>query len=73
MALLHQCGNGHWMGSLDSECVNGKELVDCKKKHQLLQTAGKDHQLGKLDGVPQREIETDGQKERERGKRRIKA
>ena len=46
---------------------NCKELVDCKKKHQHLQTAGKDHYLGKLDGVPQKEIETDGEKERERG------
>ena len=32
MALLHQCGNGHWMGLLDSECVKLQRTLDCKKK-----------------------------------------
>ena len=29
MALLHQCGNGHWMDSLDSEL---KRTLVCKTK-----------------------------------------
>ncbi len=66
MAVLHQCGNGHWMDSLDSECVC-KELWIARINHQHLKTAGKDHYLEKRDGVPQKERETYGQKEREKG------
>ena len=44
---------------------NCKELW-IARKHKHLQTAGKDHKLGKRDGVPQKE--TDGQKQRERGR-----
>ena len=47
---------------------NGKELWIARRKHQHLQTAGKDNTLGKRDGVPQKERETDGQKEREGGR-----
>ena len=32
MALLYRCGNCHWMGSLDSECVYLQITLDCKKK-----------------------------------------
>ena len=55
---------------------NGKELWIARRKHQHLQTAGKDHKLGKRDEVPQKE--TDGlERWREGGcsalrKRRIK-
>ena len=45
MALLHHCGNCHWMGSLDTivNVSNGKELWIAKSKHQHLQSAGKYH------------------------------
>ena len=32
MALLHQYVNDHWMGSMDSECVELQRTLDCKKK-----------------------------------------
>ena len=64
---LHQCGNGHWMGSLASEPIqsNCKELWIARRKKHHLQTAWKDHTLRKRDGVPQKE--THVQKGRERG------
>ena len=92
MSLLHQCGNGHWMGSLDSECIYLQRTLDCKKKTS---TSPKSRErfrktgfffshlfrrfLGsRVDvphGVPQNRTgyhkkrrETDGQKERERGR-----
>ena len=60
-------GRVHWIVNVS----NGKELWIARRKHQHLQTAGKDHELGKLDGVLQKEKrdrETDEQKERERGR-----
>ena len=32
MAPLHRCGNGHWMGSLDSERLSRERTLNCKKK-----------------------------------------
>ena len=58
-------GRVHWIVNVS----NCKEHWIAKRKHQHLQTAGKDHELGKRDGVPQKKKETDGQKERERGGR----
>ena len=54
------------MGSLDSECVNCKELWIARRKHQHLQTAWKDQR----NEAPLKEIEreTGGQKEREWGR-----
>ena len=46
---------------------NCKELWIARRKQQHLQTAGKDHQLRKRDGVPQKESE----REREKGERQI--
>ena len=46
----------HWVVNV----FNCKELRIAKRKHQHLQTAGKDHELGKRDGVPQKERETYG-------------
>ena len=51
-----------------------KEFWIARRKHQHLHTAGKDHTLGKRDGVQQkveRDRETDGQKEIERGREGI--
>ena len=45
---------------------NCKELWIARINHQHLKTAGKDHYLEKRDGVPQKERETYGQKEREK-------
>ena len=77
MALLHQChlSNCHqetgWVHGIVN-VSNGKELWIARRKHQHLQTAGKDHLLlGKRNGVPQKEKrykETDGQKKIERGR-----
>ena len=50
----------HWIVNVS----NCKELCTARRKHKHLQTAGKDHSLGKLDEVP----EKDGQKEREGGR-----
>ena len=36
---------------------NCKELWMARLKHQHLQTAGKDHSIGKRDGVPEKESE----------------
>ena len=57
---------GHWIVNVSKR----QRTLDCKKKHQHLQTAGKDHKLGKRDGVGllQKGRETAGQKERERGR-----
>ena len=48
----------HWIVNV----FNCKKNWIARRKHQHLQTAGKDHQLGKRDGVPQKE------KERDRGR-----
>ena len=45
---------------------NCKELWIARRKHQHLQSAGKDHYLGKRIGVPQKESEKDSWAERER-------
>ena len=45
---------------------NCKDVWIARRKHQHLQTARKYHKLGKRDRVPQKERETDGQKERKR-------
>ena len=65
MALLHPCGSGN--GHCMVDVSNRKQFWVARRKHQHLQHAGKDHSLGKRDGVglPQKESETDGQKERE--------
>ena len=47
---------------------NCKELWIARRKHQHLQPAGKDHKLGKRDGVPQKEQE----RERDRWTERVK-
>ena len=44
-------GRVHWIVNVS----NCKELWIAKRKHQHLQTAGKDHELGKRDGVPHNE------------------
>ena len=36
---------------------NCKELWIARLKHQHLQTAGKDHSIGKRDGIPEKESE----------------
>ena len=41
----------HWIVNVS----NGKELWIARRKHQHLQTAGKYHELGKRDVVPQKE------------------
>ena len=41
----------HWIVNVS----NCKELLIARRKHQHLQTAGKDHELGKRDGMPQQE------------------
>ena len=55
----------HWRVNVS----NCKELWIAKRKHQHLQTAGKDHILGNGMGYHRMKSETEGQKERERGGR----
>ena len=61
MALLHQCGNGQWMGSLDSECVYYKRqrTLDCKKKTSTSPNRGERPLIRKMGWprVPQKERE----------------
>ena len=56
-------GRVHWIVNVS----NSKVLWIARRKHQHLQNAGKDHELGKRDGLPQKERKTDGYKEREIG------
>ena len=70
MAVLHQCRNGSVAGLagylyIIMNVSNGKEPWIARRKHQHLKTAGKDHQSGKRDGVPQKEKRDRGT-ERER-------
>ena len=58
MALLHLCGNGHWMGSLDSECVYLQRTLDCTEIPLIRKTGW---------GTTERK-ERDGQKEGETGR-----
>ena len=68
-ALPHHCENGHWMGSLDSECVLGQRTLDCKKKTfiNISKPQGKttNYENGMWCG---RKREIGVQKERERGR-----
>ena len=49
-------------------CLTAKKTSDCKQKKTHLQTAGKDHYLGKRDGVQEKEREREREREREMGR-----
>ena len=60
MALLHQSGNGHWVGSLDSECVYLQRTLD-RRERPLIRKTG--------CGTTEREERQMGRKREKEGRR----
>ena len=69
MALLHQSGNGQWMGPLDRQCDQRQITLDCKKTISASPNRRERPLLSKTGwGTTERKRETYGQKEREIGR-----